>query len=41
MPLRIADGNSGTANIRITVGDASLKSTKVLMVKVGTNGVKP
>ena len=37
MSLRTADGESGTANIRITVSDASLKSTKVVTVKVGTN----
>ena len=37
MSLSAADGESGTANIRITVSDASLKSTKVVSVKVGTN----
>jgi VCBS repeat-containing protein len=37
MSLSALDGNSGTALVRITVSDGSLKSTKVLTVKVGTN----
>jgi hypothetical protein len=39
MHLRTADGESGTANIRITLCDGDQTSTKVLTVKIGTNGV--
>jgi Ca2+-binding RTX toxin-like protein len=39
MTLRPLDGKSGTALVRITVSDGSLMSTRVLTVKVGTNGV--
>ena len=39
MTLRPLDGKSGTALVRITVDDGSLTSTRVLTVKVGTDGV--
>jgi len=39
MTLRPLDGKSGTAFVRITVGDGSLTSTRILTVKVGTNAV--
>ena len=39
MTLRAADGKSGTANIEVTLSDGALKSTKIVTVRVGTNGV--
>ena len=38
MTLRAAEGQSGTANITITLRDAALKSTEIVTVRVGTNG---
>ena len=38
MTLRAAEGQSGTANITITLTDGALKSTETVNVKVGTNG---
>ena len=38
MTLRAAEGQSGTANITITLRDGALKSTEIVTVKVGTNG---
>ena len=38
MTLRAAEGQSGTANITITLRDGALKSTEIVSVEVGTNG---